>query len=48
MQIPAYPQRDGPRGKTLAKLDCCLYCGDLLVAEANGTYAIFRPSQSKG
>jgi acyl-CoA thioesterase len=33
------------RGKTLANLDSSIHCGDLLVAKANGTYAIFRPSQ---
>ena len=36
------------RGKTLANLDSSVYCDDLLVAKANGTYAIFRPSQQKG
>ena len=35
------------RGKTLANLDSVVYCGDVLVAKANGTYAIFRPSQTK-
>jgi acyl-CoA thioesterase len=48
------PVRDGDlictttlvnRGKTLANLDSSIHCGDLLVAKANGTYAIFRPSQ---
>ncbi len=33
------------RGKTLANLDARIHCGDVLVAKANGTYAIFRPSQ---
>jgi acyl-CoA thioesterase len=36
------------RGKTLANLDSSIHCGDLLVAKANGTYAVFRPSQPKG
>lgn len=35
------------RGKTLANLDSVVHCGDVLVAKANGTYAIFRPSQSQ-
>lgn len=35
------------RGKTLANLDASVYCGDVLVAKANGTYAIFRPSQPR-
>ncbi len=35
------------RGKTLANLDSVVHCGDLLVAKANGTYAIFRPSQPR-
>jgi acyl-CoA thioesterase len=48
------PVRDGDlictttlvnRGKTLANLDSSIHCGELLVAKANGTYAIFRPSQ---
>jgi acyl-CoA thioesterase len=47
------PVRDGDlictttlvnRGKTLANLDSSIHCGELLVAKANGTYAIFRPS----
>ena len=33
------------RGKTLANLDSSIHCGDLLVAKANGTYAVFRPSK---
>lgn len=33
------------RGKTLANLDSVVHCGEMLVAKANGTYAIFRPSQ---
>ena len=48
------PVRDGElvctttlvnRGKTLANLDSVVHCADVLVAKANGTYAIFRPSQ---
>ena len=35
------------RGKTLANLDSVVYCGDVLVAKANGTYAIFKPGQSQ-
>ena len=35
------------RGKTLANLDAVIHCGELLVAKANGTYAIFRPSQPR-
>jgi acyl-CoA thioesterase len=35
------------RGKTLANLDSTIHCGEQLVAKANGTYAIFRPSQPK-
>lgn len=31
------------RGKTLANLDSVVHCGEVLVAKANGTYAIFRP-----
>jgi acyl-CoA thioesterase len=51
------PVRDGDlictttlvnRGKTLANLDSSIHCGELLVAKANGTYAIFRPSQPAG
>jgi acyl-CoA thioesterase len=47
------PVRDGDlictttlvnRGKTLANLDSSIHCGELLVAKANGTYAVFRPS----
>ncbi len=34
------------RGKTLANLDSSIHCGDVLVAKANGTYAIFRPNPS--
>ncbi len=36
------------RGKTLANLDAVVHRGELLVAKANGTYAIFRPSQPRG
>jgi acyl-CoA thioesterase len=35
------------RGKTLANLDSSIHCGELLVAKANGTYAIFTPGKSK-
>lgn len=35
------------RGKTLANLDASIHCGDLLVAKANGTYAIFRPGKAR-
>ncbi len=35
------------RGKTLANLDASVYCGELLVCKANGTYAIFKPSAPK-
>lgn len=35
------------RGKTLANLDSNIHCGEQLVAKANGTYAIFRPSGTK-
>lgn len=34
------------RGKTVANLDSRLYVGDLLVAQANGNYAIFRPRRT--
>lgn len=33
------------RGKTLANLEASVYCADVLVAKANGTYAIFRPGK---
>lgn len=43
------------RGKTIANLESRLYVDDVLVAQANGNYAIFRiksgngnPSQGKG
>lgn len=36
------------RGKKLANLDSEVHCGELLVAKANGTYAIFRPSGPAG
>jgi len=51
------PVRDGElvcvtelvnRGKTLANLDASVYRADVLVAKANGTYAIFRPAKSPG
>jgi len=32
------------RGKTVANLESRLYVGDALVAQANGNYAVFRPS----
>lgn len=31
------------RGKTIANLESSIYCGDDLVARANGHYVIFRP-----
>lgn len=31
------------RGKSIANLDSRLYAGDVLVAQANGHYAIFKP-----
>lgn len=31
------------RGKSVANLESLIYQGDLLVAKANGNYAIFRP-----
>lgn len=36
------------RGKRLANLDSRLYCNDVLVAHANGNYAIFRPGSGGG
>ena len=36
------------RGKTLANLDSSLHCGDQMVAKANGTYAIFKPTRTQG
>lgn len=35
------------RGKTVANLDSRLYIGELLVAQANGNYAIFRRKQAE-
>jgi len=35
------------RGKTLANPDSSVHCGDMLMAKANGTCSIFRPSQPK-
>ena len=32
------------RGRTVANLDSRLYVGETLVAQANGNYAIFKPS----
>ena len=32
------------RGKTLANLESRLYLGELLVAQANGHFAIFKPA----
>jgi acyl-CoA thioesterase len=34
------------RGKSVANLESRLYLGETLVAQANGHYAIFRPSAS--
>lgn len=34
------------RGRTLANLESRLFVDDLLVASANGNYAIFRPRES--
>ena len=34
------------RGKTVANLDSRIYLGTVLVAQANGNYAIFRPSRA--
>lgn len=36
------------RGKTVANLDSRLYIGELLVAQANGNYAIFRRKRVDG
>ena len=30
------------KGRTVANLEACIYVGDVLVAKANGTFAIFR------
>lgn len=35
------------RGKRLANLESRIHCGEVLVAQANGNYAIFRPSNSR-
>jgi acyl-CoA thioesterase len=35
------------RGKTLANLESRVYAGATLVAQANGHYAIFRPSAAR-
>ncbi len=32
------------RGKRLANLESRIYCNEVLVAQANGNYAIFKPS----
>lgn len=34
------------RGKTIANLDSSVYCGERLIAKANGNYAIFRPGRN--
>jgi len=34
------------RGKTVANLESRVYLGDLLVAQANGNYAIFTPKRA--
>jgi len=34
------------RGKTVANLESRIYLGTVLVAQANGNYAIFRPSRA--
>ena len=34
------------RGKTIANLESKVYLGELLVAQANGNYAIFTPRKS--
>ena len=36
------------RGKRIAYLESSLHQGDVLLARASGTYAIFRPSQAAG
>ena len=33
------------RGRSVANLDSRLFVGDVLVAQANGNYAIFKPSR---
>ena len=30
------------KGRTIANLEACVYVGEVLVAKANGTFAIFR------
>ena len=35
------------RGKSVANLESRIYCGDMLVAQANGNYSIFVPSSNK-
>ncbi len=34
------------RGKTIANLDSSVYSGEVLVAKANGNYAIFTPANN--
>ncbi len=36
------------RGKTLANLDSSIHCAGQLVAKANGSYAIFKPTRAPG
>lgn len=36
------------RGKTVANLESRVYLEEVLVAQANGNYAIFRPRQTEG
>lgn len=33
------------RGKRVAYMESSVYCGELLLARASGTYAIFKPSK---
>ncbi|MGI9293598.1 MAG: PaaI family thioesterase [Pseudomonadales bacterium] len=33
------------RGKSVANMESDIYCGDILVAKANGHYSIFTPSE---
>lgn len=35
------------KGKTVANLDSEIFCGDRLVAKANGNYSIFMPSATR-
>jgi len=35
------------KGKSVANLESLIYCGDTLVAKANGNYSIFRFSENK-